>query len=574
MPPLPHQHPADKPSELLSIAIVGNDALIEALPARPIQFAHACRAAGFDLVLPESWGDELVADAALRTLEERNGDPAVFCACPLVRERLLAAGADLAPMLITTVAPSIAAARYARALYGDRLGHLAYIGDCPAASGPEFDVHYPTSAFLAVLGSRGINALEQPIVFDAVLPPDRRRFISLPGGCPSPEALWTRGHERSLVGIESDDLTIELAQQLLVRESVLVDLAASLGCACSGVTPTTPGRSARVAVMSLEPPRTSTPVIEPGVVESLDDPVDPAALVPRPPIGVRAGETSTVPSVEWRSPIREGAGERKAHGARSPIAITPAGALSAMRPAARQATAARGASALLAGSVPETPARQTAAPAELGADAPAPHLTIEPAPVPSAPPVAPATHRAPPAAPASLRPPGRALPAVPRSSIGSFSAARTLEPSPIRLPRAYMPRRPLAGRHLAPTPPTTPTPPTPPTPAARAAHESPSPDGHSRSEQEAPVTPAVVASRIPVEEPKAARGIHGARAAREVSDTISNAERREPSHPSPTPQVSAEVAQGASRRRAIVLGTLIWLAVLAVVAVIIRRLVV
>jgi hypothetical protein len=38
--------------------------------------------------------------------------------------------------------------------------------------------------------------------------------------------------------------------------------------------------------------------------------------------------------------------------------------------------------------------------------------------------------------------------------------------------------------------------------------------------------------------------------------------------------VSTEVAQGASRRRAIVLGTLIWLAVLAVVAVIIRRLIV
>src|SRR5262245_48336476 len=136
--------PSEQPSNRLSIAIVGNDALIEALPARPIQFAHACRAAGFDLVLPESWGDELVAETALRELKRRGGGPAVFCACPLVRERLLASGVELAPLLINTVAPSVAAARYARALYGDRVAHIAFVGDCPAADSPEYDAHHRT----------------------------------------------------------------------------------------------------------------------------------------------------------------------------------------------------------------------------------------------------------------------------------------------------------------------------------------------------------------------------------------------------------------------------------------------
>ena len=72
----------------LAIVVIGTDTLIEALPARPIQLAHACGALGFDLAIPLSWGDELVAEAALRALEARPG-PAVLCTCPLVRRRLL-----------------------------------------------------------------------------------------------------------------------------------------------------------------------------------------------------------------------------------------------------------------------------------------------------------------------------------------------------------------------------------------------------------------------------------------------------------------------------------------------------
>ena len=96
------------------------------------------------------------------------------------------------------------------------------------------------------------------------------RFVSLPGGCPSAEMLWQRCHERALIGLDQDDLAIELAQHLLARQSVLVDVAAALGCHCSGVTAKTPGRTARVAVMSLEPPRTTSPVVDSSAVPSLD----------------------------------------------------------------------------------------------------------------------------------------------------------------------------------------------------------------------------------------------------------------------------------------------------------------
>src|SRR5262245_26547973 len=100
---LPSPHP--ERSALPSIAIVGNDALLAAAPATPIQLAHACRASGFDVAIPASWGDELIAAEVLRQLPSRDEEPAVLCSCPHVASRLLAAGSDLAPFLISLVAP-------------------------------------------------------------------------------------------------------------------------------------------------------------------------------------------------------------------------------------------------------------------------------------------------------------------------------------------------------------------------------------------------------------------------------------------------------------------------------------
>src|SRR5262245_60432713 len=96
--------PARSPAGL-AILVVGTDTLIEALPARPIQLAHACSALGFDLTVPLSWGDELVAEAALRALQARPAGPAVLCTCPLVRRRLLRSGTELAGSMVSLVSP-------------------------------------------------------------------------------------------------------------------------------------------------------------------------------------------------------------------------------------------------------------------------------------------------------------------------------------------------------------------------------------------------------------------------------------------------------------------------------------
>lgn len=346
----------------LAVVVIGNDALIEALPALPLQLAHACQAAGYHYVLPLSWGDELVAETVLRTIQDRPGEAAVLGACPLVRQRLLGTGSELTPMLVMPPAPPVALARYVRGLFGEHLGRLTYVGSCPAARSAEYDVVYSPQVFLALLGERGIDLLTQPAVFDSVLPPDRRRYASLPGGCPSPDALWHRGGQRTLVTLGPDDLPSELAQRLLEREPVLMDLAPAMGCSCSGVTHVvthaTTARNARIAVTSLEPPRSPSPVIEGDIPGSSEPPAGGSGPgePPRNPTSgeehaqhadaqsaLDTGSSRTPPDTDPRgahgtspgpSATLAEASQMGAHGEserrRAPLAITPPRALRAV----------------------------------------------------------------------------------------------------------------------------------------------------------------------------------------------------------------------------------------------------
>jgi len=256
-----------------TVAIVGNDAVLQAAPATPVQLAHACLRRGFTVAVPASWGDELVAAETVRRLAGRAQGPSVMCVCPFVRARLLAPGPDLAPFLVSLVAPPVAVARYLRAVYGELTVHITYIGSCPSAGDPAIDASLTPDDFFADIAERGIALSEQPLVFDSIMPPDRRRWCSLPGGIPNSDVLWSEADGRSLVEIDRDDVSADLAQHIITREHVLLDLAPSVGCVCSGAIASVPARGARLAVTALEPPRALAPVIEPATVVVLDAPV-------------------------------------------------------------------------------------------------------------------------------------------------------------------------------------------------------------------------------------------------------------------------------------------------------------
>ena len=245
----------------LAILVLGNDTFIEALPATPIQLIGASLAIGFDVVVPGSWGDELVAELATSKLERRGGEPAVFCACPRVCQRLRGRVPELEPALLVLPAPPLALAKYLRETYSTRLAGLAFVGRCPSARAPHYDTWFEPSRFLELLRKNGLDPASQPGYLDGILPPDMRRFRSLPGGLPARNALETLRIPYSIAVTEGRDLLAEVAQELLSGESVLIDPSPALGCSCAGAMQHTLPLAARPAVTSLEPPRATAPVV-------------------------------------------------------------------------------------------------------------------------------------------------------------------------------------------------------------------------------------------------------------------------------------------------------------------------
>lgn len=269
-----------RPAQAVPIIILGTDTLLAALPATPVQLAHACLRAGFSNAIPASWGDELIAAAVLRRLPQFAGGPAIQCSCPIVAHRLLNVGGDLRPAMLGFVAPPVAIARYVRALSGSTPVRITYVGGCPGANDEAIDIRMRPDALLALLAERDIVIADQPRVFESILPPDRRRFRSQPGGVPTAELLRNEVDARTLVEVDGEDFVSELAQQLLTGKNVLIDAAPHLGCVCAGAVAGVAVKDARAGVVTLEPPRAMMPIVDESAAIDLDLAVPAVARTP------------------------------------------------------------------------------------------------------------------------------------------------------------------------------------------------------------------------------------------------------------------------------------------------------
>ncbi len=249
------------PDDGTPFIILGADAVLAALPASPVQLAHACQALGFHLAAPATWGDELIAEACLDRLADYEHSTAVMCSCPRVTERLTRAGSVLEPFMLTFASPPVATARYIRAAFAGEKLHITYAGSCPGAVDDSIDARITPSDLLDAFVESGITLGEQPSAFDALVPLDRRRFYSLPGGLPAHDHI-ERLAARSCIELTGDDVALELTQQFLEHTPALLDLALPLGCACAGVGDHALGANRRAGLLALEPPRARQRVLD------------------------------------------------------------------------------------------------------------------------------------------------------------------------------------------------------------------------------------------------------------------------------------------------------------------------
>jgi len=278
--------------QTVPIVVLGADALLAAAPATPVQLAHACLRAGFANVVPASWGDEILAAAVLRRLPGFGDGPVIQCSCPIVAHRLLTVGGDLRPVMLALVPPPVAVARYVHALSQPTRTRITYVGGCPGAVDETIDIRMTPDALIAMLADRDIVPADQPKIFESVIPPDRRRFRSQPGGVPAAEVLWTESRPRALVEIGGEDFTAEIAQHLLNGKSILIDAAPRLGCVCSGATAGVSPDQARRKVTALEPPRATISVVDEQAPIDLDLAVPAASRAPIDVVSVPSGPAS------------------------------------------------------------------------------------------------------------------------------------------------------------------------------------------------------------------------------------------------------------------------------------------
>jgi hypothetical protein len=233
--------------------ILGNDAVVAARPSSPAQLARACVSAGFDIVVPPSWGDELVAEGYLAQLATHREAVVVACGCARVATLLARSTAGHKAGRETIAAPPVAAARYLRLVYGDAL-LVTFVGDCPGASDPCIDARFTPSGFFASLHRQGVTlgtGSDDAEFTDAEA--DRwRRHRSMPGGLPARRFLARPPVERVLR--EVDTATFDSAGWQPSRSRVLLDLAESARCSCTGN---------RAQVEDQEPARSTTPILVP-----------------------------------------------------------------------------------------------------------------------------------------------------------------------------------------------------------------------------------------------------------------------------------------------------------------------
>jgi diguanylate cyclase (GGDEF)-like protein len=274
-------------AEGTGILMLGTECAAHFYPALPEQVVNACYAAGFRMVSRGVIGDELVAAEYLRLWRGNDfpGGTLIRSTDAVVVDAIRSRYPELIPHLAKVAVPPVAEARYLRSVHGSDV-QIVYAGVVPppAGSAREIDASITFADLAELFSVRGVAMAAQPVVFSR-MPQERRRHLSAAGGMPLAmlqELTETSGKYRKLRGLPA---LKALSRAVTVDKLPLgfVDILSgegSLDHPLSGPKDKLYWR--RAVVQSTEPPRSTLPVVEPGVVASVGAVFDLKARWPVP----------------------------------------------------------------------------------------------------------------------------------------------------------------------------------------------------------------------------------------------------------------------------------------------------
>jgi len=253
-----------------AVLILSPESAAHFYPATPEQVINAAYAAGFRTVTRGVIGDELVAAEYLRLWEEEGWGTLIRSSDPVVVDTIRTQYPELIPYLAPVTVPSVAEARYLRALHGPGL-RIVYAGVALPVNSADLDAAITFFDLEQLLRARGVTALAQPTFFQRV-PEERRRYLSAAGGLPLQLLEEERQTSRRFLKLRGLDAIPALARAVAVDRLDLgfVDLLSregSLDHPLSGPQEELYWRRALVA--STEPPRSRFPVVDTTVVASV-----------------------------------------------------------------------------------------------------------------------------------------------------------------------------------------------------------------------------------------------------------------------------------------------------------------
>ena len=262
-------------AEGTGVLILGTESAAHFHPALPEQVVNACYAAGFRVVSRGVIGDELVAAEYLRIWQKGGGaegqpGTVIRSTDPVVVDAIRNGYPELIPYLAPVATPPVAEARYLRSLYHEGI-KVVYAGLSASAGAPELDAWITFEDLQELLRLRGVTTAAQPTVF-ARLPQERRRHISAAGGMPLKLLEELHQSSKRFQKLRGLSTLPALARAILVDKLALgfVDILASEGTLDHPLSgPREQLYWRRSVVQSTEPPRSLSPVVEPGVVASV-----------------------------------------------------------------------------------------------------------------------------------------------------------------------------------------------------------------------------------------------------------------------------------------------------------------